>query len=88
MKANSHVKAAIMRVVNNQLRANNPPETRMTLDRLMREGHSEQEAKELIGCVIASEMFDIMKDQKPFDLERYRAALARLPRLPGDAGDE
>ncbi len=50
--------------------------------RLLREGHSEDEAKKLIGAVIAAEMFWIMKQEKPFDQDRFVKALARLPEIP------
>ena len=37
--------AAIMEVVENQLRQNDPPETKQTYERLLMEGHTEVEAK-------------------------------------------
>ncbi len=84
MKTNAHLKAAILEVVDNQIRANNPPETGSTLKRLIKEGYSEKEAKELIGCIVTSEIFDIMKNREEFDLERYVNCLNRLPELPFD----
>jgi len=82
MKTNPRLKATIIEVVDNQLRANDPPETRSTLDRLIAEGHSEKAAKELIGCVVTSEIFDVMKNKEEFDLQRYVDALNNLPKLP------
>ena len=38
-----------------------------TLDRLIREGIAEGEARRLIGCVVASEIFDILKRGELFD---------------------
>ena len=38
MKTNPRLKALIIEVVDNQLRANDPPETRSTLERLIEEG--------------------------------------------------
>lgn len=84
MKTNPRLKAIILEVVDNQLRANDPPETRSTLERLIEEGYSEEKAKELIGCVVTSEIFDVMKNKEEFDPARYRAALAKLPQLPWD----
>jgi len=81
---NPVLKAAILEVVENQMRDNNPPETRQAYDRLMQEGHSEEDAKRLIGCVVSSEVFDILKKQQEFNLERFVQALERLPELPGD----
>ncbi len=81
---NPVLKAAILEVVENQMRDNNPPETRQAYDRLMQEGHSKEDAKRLIGCVVSSEVFDILKKQQEFNLERFVQALERLPELPGD----
>lgn len=79
---NPHLQAAMLEAVENQLAGNNPPETRKTYERLIREGHSEKDAKKLIGCVIAAEMFYIMKQEKPFDQVRFVDALNRLPEIP------
>jgi hypothetical protein len=38
-----------MEIINNQIRDNTPPETKQTLDRLISENFSEEEAKEMIG---------------------------------------
>ena len=82
MKTNPYLKAATLQVINNQIRANDPPETKQTLDRLISEGYSREEAKELIGCVVSSEIFNILKEQEEFNLERFVGALRNLPKLP------
>ena len=84
MEENPYLKSAILEVVDNQLQANDPPETRQTLDRLISEGYSEVEAKKLIGCVVTSEIFDVLKKQEPFNPERFAKALNELPKLPQD----
>ena len=75
-------RAAIFETVDNQLRDGYPPETRQTLERLMAEGHSRQEARRLIGLVVASEIFAVFKEQRPFDEPRFVASLRRLPEPP------
>lgn len=75
-------RAAFFEVIENQIRNNDPPETRQTLDRLVGSGHSRAEARRLIACVLAIELFDIMKSEKPYDNARYVANLKRLPDLP------
>ena len=55
MEENTYLKSAILEVVENQLQANDPPETRQAYDRLISEGYSEVEVKKLIGCVVSSE---------------------------------
>ena len=72
----------IMNVVENQLRDGTPPETKQTLDRLLNEGIEEAEAKRLIACVVATEIYDILKLKQPYNRERFVNALHRLPRLP------
>jgi hypothetical protein len=75
------VRAAILQVVENQLRDGTPPETKQTLQRLIKEGHSEEEAKRLIATVVASEIFGVLKHKRPYDQARYIAALQRLPKV-------
>ena len=84
MKTNPHLKAVILEVVDNQLRANDPPEARSTLERLTAEGHSENAAKELIACAVTSEIFGIMKNKEEFNHQRYVDALNKLPQMPWD----
>jgi hypothetical protein len=78
------VRAAILEVVDNQLRDGDPPETRQTLARLMAEGFSRQEARRLIGMVILCEMNDMVREGRIFDEARFAAHLQRLPEPPWD----
>ena len=71
-----------LEIINNQIRDNNPPETKQTLDRLISEGISEKEAMDLIGCVVISEIFDVLKNKEEYNEERYIAALNKLPEQP------
>jgi hypothetical protein len=82
MKPNMRLNKAVLDVVENQIRRLNPPATKETLHRLIREGHDQAEARRLIGAVVASEIFDILKNMEPYDEDRYVAALRKLPELP------
>lgn len=82
MDPKQRIKSAIIEVVENQMTANDPSEINQTLERLMAEGFSEEEAKDLIGNVVVVEVFQVLKDGEPFDLNRYVAALNKLPGLP------
>jgi hypothetical protein len=73
-----------MDMVDNQLRDNTPPETRQTLERLVAEGHTLEDARRLIGCVVSTEIYDVLTQNRPFDETAYVAALQRLPILPWD----
>ena len=81
---NQRLKRAILEVVNTQLRENDPPETRQTLERLLHQGFTEQEALKLIGYVVAHEVFAVLKEGRPHDARKYLAALQALPTLPWD----
>jgi hypothetical protein len=71
-----------LEIINNQIRDNNPPETKQTLDRLISEGISEKESMDMIGCVVISEIFDVLKNKEDFNEQRYIAALNKLPEQP------
>lgn len=75
-------RAAILEVVENQLRDNDPPEAKETFERLVQSGHSKDEAKRLIAAVLANEIFDIAKTESAYDQERYLSRLKRLPEMP------
>ncbi len=78
---------ATIEVVENQIRDLTPPETKRTYERLLSEGHSEEQAMRLLGCVVVAEIFEIVKQNREFDEERYIQALNALPTLPGEGED-
>lgn len=82
MKVNENLRNAIFEVIDNQISANEPVETAITLNRLMNEGYSEFEAKQLIGGALAVELFDVMKKSVPFNDARYIRNLKNLPKEP------
>ncbi len=81
---NPALRAAILEVVDSQLEQDDPPETRQTLERLVARGYTREGARELIATAVISEIFDVLSKGQPYDAVRYKAALARLPRLPWD----
>lgn len=81
-KANPYLKAAFMEVVDNQIASNDPPETRQTLDRLTSQGISKQDARIYIGQAVCVEVWDIMKNKKEFNRERFVRNLKNLPEEP------
>jgi hypothetical protein len=78
-RAKPALKAVFLEAVESQMRDNNPPETRMTFERLRGRGISEQDAKTLIGSVIEVESSLIMKSGTSFNHERFVRNLRRLP---------
>ena len=85
-RINPRLRRAVLEVVHNQLSSNDPPETRQTLERLKAEGHSKDEAMELIACVAVDEIFGVLSQGRAYDHDRYVAALRALPELPQDEG--
>lgn len=77
---------AIDQVIQTQIQEENPPETKETLLRLMKEGLSEQHALQLIGHVVAAEVFGVMQKGQPFNEKRYIQRLEGLPALPWETG--
>jgi Fe-S cluster assembly scaffold protein SufB len=81
-KTNPRLKKHIMEIVKNQLRDNDPPETKETLDRLISEGISKNDAMQLIASAVCYEIFHVLKSEKPSDNKRYINVLKNLPILP------
>ncbi len=69
----------LLEVVDNQIRDNEPPETRITLERLISEGFSEIDAKKLIAGAVTTELFGMLKKSESYNQGRYIKALKSLP---------
>jgi hypothetical protein len=74
--------APLRQVVEDQLRANDPPEVAATLARLVAAGHTRDEAVALIGAALIIELNEIMRSEREYDAARYARNLANLPALP------
>jgi 3-dehydroquinate dehydratase len=68
----------ILSVVEEQLRNDEPKEVRLTLRRLTEGGYTEEEAKEKIAAVLLEEIYDVLKENAPYDEERYISRLRQL----------
>ena len=82
MKVNERLRNAIFEVIENQIKSDNPPETALTLERLKKEGYSDFQAKQLIGQAVVIEVIDALKNNKPYNEERYLRNLRNLPTDP------
>ncbi len=76
------LKAAIEEILQAQLSENRPEETKDTIDRLIKEGWSDKNARNLVSQCILVELFDMNKNKKPFDMKRYLSNLSKLPQKP------
>lgn len=84
METNEELREQIFEIIKNQLKENDPPETKTTFDRLRKQGFDDFQTRQLIGQCIAVELFEIFKFGKPFDNERYIKNLLELPKEPFD----
>ncbi len=78
MRPNLRLKSAVLQTVENQIKNNNPPETKETLKRLMKMGDSRQEAIRKIAVVMVEEIYDMMKNSEVFNQERFVNKLEKL----------
>jgi hypothetical protein len=84
MESNEIIREQIFDIINNQIVSNTPPETKLTLKRLVNLGYSDKDARMLIGQCLAVELFNIFNLRKPFDNNRYVSNLKKLPEEPFD----
>jgi len=82
MKHNEILRDQIFEIIRNQIKDNDPPETKITYNRLIKQGYGDFETKQLIGQCIAVKLFQVLKFQKPFDEKRYVKNLNNLPKEP------
>jgi hypothetical protein len=68
----------IHQTIENQLAAKEPPAVHETLERLTRSGLSRHEAIHAIGSVLSLEIWEILKEDRPFDEGRYERGLRQL----------
>lgn len=76
--ANLRLKKTILEVVDNQLKLNDPPCTKEAYEKLIDAGFSKSEAKDKIGAVALTEIYDILKEGKPYDEARYKKSLEEM----------
>lgn len=81
-ETNPRLAAAILEIVDTQLRDGTPPETRQTFARLVAAGYTPEGARQLLAHVVVREIFAVMARGEGYDQARFVAALDRLPRLP------
>lgn len=83
----ARAKAALLNLIEQQIEAGDPPEVAQTLERLMGEAYSREEALRLIASALMGEVYGAMKGGS-YDGARYVRNLLALPRLPWDKADK
>ena len=82
------IQQAVNEMIDNQLKSNDPPETKQTLARLIADGKTKEEARKLIGQCILVELFYVYKHKAPLKDGRYKRNLLNLPNLPSNEAEE
>jgi len=80
---NPALREIILRVIREQIRESEPPETKGTFDRLRRAGHSAQEAYRLLGCVLTAEIYDIERGRARLTGSAMSSAWNNCHNCPG-----
>ena len=84
METNELLRDQIFEIIKNQLKNNDPPETKITYDRLVKVGYNDFQTKQLIGQCVSIEIFEVIKNNKPYNNARYIKNLKKLPKEPTD----
>ena len=66
---NPRLQKLAFEVIENQIRDNDPPETKATWDRLKSAGYSDLQIKKMIGGVFIQHLYHVMKNLVPMDTE-------------------
>ncbi len=66
----------------NQIADLDPPQTVATLEALIQAGYDRHDAIHAIGALIADEIYEITKNDRPFDQASYVKALDQLAQTP------
>ncbi len=84
MEVNENLRNTLFEVIDNQIKADDPKETKITLKRLQDSGYTKFESKQLIGQCVALEIFNTIKKNETFNEKRYIKNLTNLPKPPKD----
>ncbi len=82
MEINEDLRDAIFEIVENQMKDNNPPQTKETFKRLRKSDYDDFVCKQLIGQCVAFEIFRLMNFGEAFNMQRYIKHLKALPAEP------
>jgi Domain of unknown function (DUF1841) len=78
---NPRLHIAMHEIVANQLLANDPPETWLTVQRLARAGYDWHNIMHMIAAVVSDDLYAALTEEQQFDAADF---VRRLARLPGD----
>ena len=76
-EVNPFLHIAIHSIVENQLAANDPPEVAEFFKRRKYKKETRHETSHMVGLFIMEQIFEILKNGVPFDLDRYKRDLEK-----------
>lgn len=71
---------AVREVIDKQIYDGSPPETQDAMERLLDEKFTQDQAYDLIGMVVSAEIFEVIREGRTYDGEKYATALDLLPK--------
>ncbi len=77
-----NVRKALFEVIENQMKMDNPLETKETFNRLRAAGYSRKETMRLLATVLLIELNDMVRDNRLYDEASYVKKLTALPQMP------
>ena len=76
---NPRLHLTIHEIIATQLADDDPPEVWATAQRLRRLGYGRHEILHMLGAAMTPQLWAALHDQRAYDLDEHRAALAALP---------
>jgi hypothetical protein len=76
---NPRLHLAIHEIVATQIVDEDPPEVWATAQRLRKLGYGRHEVLHMLGAAMTPQLWEALQNQREYDLEAHRAALAALP---------
>ncbi|SHL28423.1 hypothetical protein [Phytopseudomonas punonensis] len=74
----------LVQAIENQLESGEPAFAQAVLNKLTLVGHEREESVQMMAMVLANEVDRMLREDRPFDAERYERLLRALPTLPDD----
>ena len=82
-ESNYSLDEELKNIVRKQIRKYDPPETKQTYHRLIKEGLPEDEVMRQIVYVFSAELYNALdSEEEPFNQERFIIRLKQLPIIP------
>jgi len=77
-----NIRRELFKVIEVQMKENNPPATKETFHRLRAAGYSRKETMRMLACVLIVELNDMVRDNRFYDEAFYLEKLMALPEMP------